>query len=67
MNNIHEELDRLILQRRWINWCDRQWKGCHRKDAKRVQRRLLKLAGRLACWKPTWEQRERRNFDGAVP
>lgn len=67
MNSIHEELDRLILQRRWIAWCDREWRGCPRQHSKRMQRRLLKLAGRLTSWKPTWEQRERPDFDGAVP
>ena len=69
MTDIHEELNRLILRRRWIVWCDRQWVGCPRKDAKRMQRRLLVLASRLAHWKPTWEQREfrKRSFDGALP
>ncbi len=69
MTDIHDELNRLILRRRWILWCDRQWAGCDRRDSKRVQRRLIKLAGRLACWRPTWEQREAKlnRFDGALP
>lgn len=67
--NIHDEFDRLILRRRWILWCDREWRRCQPRKAKRMQRRLLMLAGRLACWKPTWEQREfrKQHFDGAVP
>jgi len=69
MNDVHEELNRLILRRRWIAWCDREWKRCDPRKSRRTQRRLLKLAGRLSTWKPTWEQRNycKKKFDGAVP
>lgn len=69
--NIHDELDRLILRRRWIAWCDREWKRCDpdKRLGNKMKRRMIRLSERLAQWKPVWEQREfgKRSFDGAVP
>lgn len=56
---IHEELDRLVLRKRWIRWSLRNYKyGDYRlgRNGKRVGRHVI-LSERLTRWKPTFEQR----------
>lgn len=66
--NIHDELHRLILRRRWTKWAHRQLLTCNRKQVGNMKYRLGCLSCRLARLKPTWEQRwpKRRDFDAVV-
>jgi hypothetical protein len=67
---IHEELHRLIVRSRWINWFDRAHAGKHtRRRLEKIAKRYERLSLRLTMAKPTWEEREghKGRYDGAVP
>jgi hypothetical protein len=48
--NINEEMHRLVLRKRWINWYLRNWKPGKNKKWKRLSKRLSR-------WKPTYQER----------
>ena len=50
---IHDELHRLILRTRWINWSLRNFQP----GDYELGGRFFVLSERLSRWKPTWEQR----------
>lgn len=67
---IHEELHRMILLNRFLNWTERdekRFKGRTKRQHAALCRRYARLVGRLRDWRPTWEERETGDFDGVVP
>ena len=54
---IHEEIHRMILRKRWINWSVNNYSfGDYAKGGRHV-----KLSQRLTAWKPNWMQRPENN------
>ena len=59
--NIHEELHRLILRKRWILWSQRNYRwGCYKRDG--TGKHSI-LSERLSAVKPMWEQRNEPDME----
>ncbi len=58
--DVHDELHRWVLRRRWVRWYLRHW----RPGGRPMLDRMLRLSARLTRWRPTWTERQR---EGVLP